>query len=432
MSDVAFIEANGVRILEWTAYSVDSDLLIPADGFSFEVAIPKEDARRRAELREALAIGSEVRIYVGDDVGEGAPRSRYQQMVGVIDDLDVDVTKEGTVLSVQGRDLAGHLVNASIAPDVDVRSSMRLTDLVRAAVDPYDIEVVTDSFAAQRTLQAGRVDQNERARRAGVPASSFSFTAAEEARRTGRPLDEVTGNFLSDAISDVQARRAARTGYANVMGPSDIERLTIRDARPQIGETVWAFIARHCERLGVLLWFSPRGRLVLSSPRYTQEPRYRAIRRYASSPSDPNSILAGAVHESMGDRHSEIVVYGRGNVRSSERQPVTGRAIDDSWPSDRPCPLYMQESSIRSADQAARKALRQLMVGKKDSFVLEYTLADHGQNGYLYAIDSTIRVIDEPADVDGVFYITKRTFEKDRSQGTTTRIRAVPRGSLVF
>jgi len=432
-SDVAFIEVNGVRILDWTEYSMDSDLMTAADGFSFSVAMPREEEARRAELREALAVGSEVTFYVGRNVQNGSPQNRYQQMVGIIDDLRVDVTKDGgTVFGIEGRDLAGVLTDASVELDIDVRSNMRLVDLVRAAVDPYDIEVVTDSFAARRTLQAGRHPQNERARSAGVGASSYSLTAQAEADRTGRPIDEVTGNFVSDAISDIQIRRASRTGYANVMGPGDVERLLIRDARPQVGETVWAFCARHCERLGVLMWFSPLGRLILSSPRYTQEPRYRAVRRYNSTASDPNNILTGGLAESIGDRHSEVKVYGRGNIRSSERQPVTGVATDDSWPSARSKPLYMQESSIRSSTEAARKALRELMTNKKDAYLLTYTLPDHGQNGYLFAVDSTIAVIDEPAGVEGTFYITKRTFQQDRSGGTMTSIRAVPLGSLVF
>ena len=66
MSDLVFIEANGERITEWTEYAVDSDLLTPADGFSFSVAIPKEDARGRDELRAVLSLGTEVKIYVGD------------------------------------------------------------------------------------------------------------------------------------------------------------------------------------------------------------------------------------------------------------------------------------------------------------------------------------------------------------------------------
>lgn len=433
MSDVAFIEVEGERITEWTEYSVDSDLMTPADGFSFTVAIPKEDARRRAELRAVLFAGAEAKLFVGDDVG-GGPTSRYQQMVGVIDDVRVQADRDGgTLLEIEGRDLAGILTDSSVSLTLDVRSNMRLVDLVRAAVDPYGIRVVTDSFAAQRTLQAGRRrNEGDAARRAGVHPSEYSLTAQAEADRTGRPIDEVAGNPLSTAIRNIQVRRAARSGYANVMGPGDIDRLTIRDARPQVGETVWAFCARHAERLGVLMWFSPFGRLVLSSPRYQQEPRYRAVRRYDSDPNDPNTILGGGLVESIGDRHSEVVVYGRGNPRSSDRQPVTGTATDDAWPSSYAKPLYMQESSIRTGDQAARKALRQLMLGKKDAFRLDYTLPDHGQSGYLYAIDSTITVIDEPADVEGTFYITKRTFRKGRESGTTTDVRCVPRGSLVY
>lgn len=433
MSDFAFIEAGGERIVEWTRYSIDSDLATPADGFEFSVDIPREDEQRRRRLAEVLAPGVEVQVLVGEDVGNGRTRGRYAQMVGVIDDRTINVSREGgTTFSISGRDLAGFLVDSSVDLDLDVSAGMRLVDLVTAAVEPFGITVITDSYGAQRTLSASTSRPNEAARAAGVPASSYSLSAQAEATRMGRPVDEVTGNFLANAIHDIQARRAARSGYANVMGPSDIEPLTVRDARPQVGETVWAFCARHAERLGVLMWFSPLGRLILSSPRYGQEPRHSAIRRWTSDPSQPNNVLAGELSESIGSRFSEVTVFGRGNMRSATRQVVRGVATDDSWPSDRPKPFRTQESDIRTSDAAARKALRELMRAKADAFRLDYTLPDHGANGYLYAIDSTLRVLDEPADVDGIFYIVKRTFTKDRESGTMTRMSAVPRGSLVF
>ncbi len=446
MSDLAFVEVNGVRITEWVTYSIDSDLLTPADGFSFQIEVPGDrDARRR--LLDATRPGNELRVYVGDDVGEGAPRSRYIQMIGLIEDREISGTREeGTTISIEGRDLASYLVDSSVEPTLDVSADMRLVDLVTAAVEPYDIAVVTDSYAAQRTLQGGQGSPDEAARRAGVPPRSYSLAQQEEATRTGRPVDSplgtdeelqeslftATGDRLDATVLALQTRRAARSGYANVMGPGDIERLAIKDARPQIGETVWAFIERHCTRLGVLMWMSPLGRLILSSPQYSQRPRYRAVRRYEDDPEDPTNILEAKLHESIGDRHSKVAVYGRGNVRSSERQPVRGEAVDDAWPADLPKPLYLQETDIRTGDAAARKALRELMRHKRDAFAFDITLPDHGANGYLYAVDSTIAIVDEVTGVEGTFYITKRTFKKSREGGTSTSIRAVPLRSLVY
>ncbi len=446
MSYFAFIEANGERIAEWTSYSVDSDLMTPADGFSFDVEVPG-DTETRERLLELTKPGTEIKIFVGDDVG-GGPRERFQQMVGIIDDRTIGASREGgTVIQIEGRDLAGILTDASVELNLNVSADMRLIDLVREAVGFYGIEVVTDSYAAQRTLQGGgRTSETQAARRAGVAPSRFSFTQQEEATRTGRSVDgalgtdeelreeqfTATGDRLDTITDALASRRGARSGYANIMGPGDIERLTVKDARPQVGETIWAFIERHCTRLGVLLWCSPLGRLILSSPRYNQEPRYRAVRRYVEDTEDPNNVRDGKLIESIGDRHSKVVVYGRGNIRSTERTPVSGEAVDDSWPAELAKPLYLQETDLRTADACARKALRELMRFRRDAFQLEYTLDDHGQRGYLYAIDSTIRVIDEPIGVDGTFYITKRTFRKDRDQGTSTTIRAVPLRSLVY
>lgn len=471
MSQAVYIEVDGTRLPVWDSYSVDSDMLVPSDGFTFSVSLPSDsyfsESRRRAELREKLHAGAAVNLYVGEDTPNGPPSTRTLQMTGVIDDSVLDVTREGgTVIKLEGRDLASYLVDSSIALDIPISVNMPLLTLLENAVQPWGIEVVADSFAARETLRGNQRrragSRNRRAARsAGIRPDAYSLTAQAEAERTGRPLEDVVGADLEEDAGAIQARNAARGSFANSLTQSDIQRLRIRDARPKVGETVWAFCERHVKRLGLLMWMSPDGRLIVSSPDYTQEPSYSAVRRYRSQRTEPNNILSGGVRQSIGERFNEITVYGKGNPRITRRNaratnaarteaalregeptdvntravratPI-GTASDDGWPGDGLLKRHiMQDPSVRTDAQAEKRAIRELNILRRQAFVLEYTLADHAQGGTIYSVDTIVSVVDEAAAVNGNFYITRRSFSRDVKNGTSTSIKALPVGSLLL
>lgn len=443
MGESVYIEVGGTRLPVWDSYSIDSDMLVPSDGFTFSVSLPSDsywsESRRRAELRDRLYAGAPVNVYVGRDDPNAPPSTRTLQMTGVIDDSSIDITREGgTVIKLEGRDLASYLVDSSVRLDLRVSTEMRLLTLIERAVQPWGIEVVADSFAARETLrgnQRRRAGSRIRraARSAGIRPDAYSLTAQAEADRTGRPLEDVVGADLENDAGAIQARNAARGSFANDLTQSDVQRLRINDVRPRIGETVWAFCERHCKRLGLIMWMSPDGKLIVSSPDYTQEPSYSAVRRYRSVRSEPNNIMSGGVRQSIGERFSEIIVYGKGNPRNGGRNLPQGRASDDGWPGDGLVKLHiMQDPNVRTDAQAEKRAIRELNVLRRQAFVLEYTLADHAQAGTIYSVDTVVAVVDEAANVTGNFYITRRTLQRDLKNGTSTAIKALPVGSLLL
>lgn len=463
----AWMEVDGEALPIWNEYQLDSDLLVPSDGFSFSIGLPgsyNEQIREvRARIRRMTAPGAEVKVYVGDRERGGAAAL---QLTGVIDERIIKVDTNGTEIEVQGRDRASWLTDSSVditmplgsliakkavaaqtvTPDVpdwfvgplqtkDIKAQAEdgvlLKDLVAKALGEHSFPITFDSYSARVRLQ-GNVKRGgpKHARAMGVAARDFSLSLLAEAERRGKSLDEAMG--FPQTPEAQRARARAIDGYANALGPADVAKLTLREARPQPGETKWSFIDRHCRRLGVLPWMAPDGSLILSAPNYDQEPSYRLVRRIVNDPRDPNTILSGSVMESIGDRYSDVTVYGRGNPRSSSPTQVVGTANDESWPATYRRRLMLQESSIRTSEEAGRRALRELATGISNSFVLEYEMNDHGQGGVVFAVDTTARVIDEPLGIDGIFYVTRRTFSKSRSDGTRTRLRLVPRGSIVL
>lgn len=441
MADVVYLEVAGTRLPIWDSYSVDSDMFVPADGFRFAVSLPNDsqfsERGRREQLRDKLKPGARVELFVGKESRGGQPNERTLQMTGFIDDSTVEATAtNGTVIKVEGRDLAGMLVDSSIDPEMRFSVDMPLLTLVREAVKPWGIEVVSDGFDARETLRGRRLRRAGQrtvraARSAGVPSSRWNVGLQAESDRTGIPIDTLAGADGDDA-SAAQARAAARASAANSLTQSDIQRLKVKDARPRIGETVWAFLERHVRRLGLMMWMSPDGKLIVSSPHYAQEPSFAAHRRFVSLGESPNNVSSGGVRQDIGERYSKVVVYGRGNVRSGARRVPKGIATDSAWPEGfGPKLLVLQDTSIRDDAAAARRALRELGLRKQQSIVLDYVLDDHGQRSGIYCIDSVCSVVDETANIAGNYYCVRRQFQRSEA-GTRTIVRLVPVGSLVL
>lgn len=464
-SDYVSIEIEGERLDVWSEYTVDSDLLTPADAFHLTLSLGNGRGQRaQAEfdrIRELCSPLAEVRLYVGADV-HGGQRTRALQLTGRIDEVEIDVTREsGATIHLNGRDRAAYLCD-SAAPVGLVRAlaaNATLIDLVRTAVAPWNITVITDQSAARDVLTgaAGLTPEQrllvEQARVQGIPPARMSAQILRRAQVEGKPLDEATETTVS-----ARSRRESSSG----MAPSDVERQRIGEASPHAGETVWAFLARHAERLGVMMWMSPRGELILGSPSYGVPPRARFVRRYINDSADPNNVRSMSVRRNASERFSKVTVLGRGHGRASDssapplesatpttelvytpatppapdptpirggrRHRIQASAEDPSFPFRRE--RTEQDADVRTVEHARRQAKRMLREGTLSELLVTVTADDHGQGRYLYAVDTTANVVDEYTGVDETMFCTARTFMRSRGAGTSTRLRYVALNSL--
>lgn len=431
---------DSVSFREWTEYEIDSDMLTPADAFSFTVAAGGRGraARERiAQFRDAATPGAAVRVYVTDGT-EDRLRVNDLQMTGVIDDVDIDTTREsGTVIRVSGRDRAAYLCD-SAAPLGVVRSlgqNATFIELARAICAPWSIDVVTDTSTNRELLTGlgGRTAAQrlraERALREGVMEEWISSDVVRRAQREHHPLDEAVGQAEWDRLSAAARARAARArGRAsNGMTGSDIERITLAEASPRANEDCWSFLARHADRIGIMMWMSARGELVLGAPDYVSEPLYRFVRRFESVPSDPNNTIGLQVRRSYATRFSKVTVIGRSRSDAS-RARIRAEALDAEVTFTRE--RVIQDATIRSTAEAQRMADRALAEGRAASDRIEVSVPEHGQGRALYAINTTANVVDEASGIDDTRFIYARTFSRSREAGTMTRLKLVPLRSL--
>ena len=446
-SDEASVEVGGKTITRWSKYEIESDLLKPAD--TFRLTIPMRGSNADREALHALVVpGTPVKVHVG----RGGNKSL--QMTGLIGRRETGGDRQGgTQLTIAGEDMGQHLTRSDVDPRTGVSATeiryttvvplaegvstsrtvgATFTDLVRKLVSPWDIPVVTDGTAA-RDMLSGRSRSGAKGRLAadmaanlGIPSNVFQRSMVGRAEVAGVPVDTLAGVTASDA---------GRSRFANSLTSSDIERLTINEAKPSVGESIWDFIDRHAKRFGLMAWMSPDGKLILSSPNYGSAPLFRLVRRLREKSDDLNTIISGTARDDIDNRFSHVKVYGRGPRNNPQRSRYTATAVDTEMSVYRP--KHLHDNSVRSDEDAQKRAQREVTLAAAQSFDYDCTVPDHGQGTYLYSTDQMCRVLDEVARVDGIYHIVARTFLKMRGQGTRsqstiTRLRLKPKGSIAL
>lgn len=123
----------------WDGWSVESDLLTPADAFELEL-YTKKSTRLPAVVRE----GAPCSLTLGSD----------RVLTGQIDEFELDVSRQGIFMRINGRDRAAPLVDCS-APFVSMREAS-LAQIIDEVVKPLGIdqvEIRADQAKTRRRVQ---------------------------------------------------------------------------------------------------------------------------------------------------------------------------------------------------------------------------------------------------------------------------------------
>jgi prophage tail gpP-like protein len=419
-----------------------------------EQRIPPEEGSLLERLR-ALKPPTTAAIY----------RAGIKIMTGVFDARRSGGTRtSGTTWTAEGRDVAAYLVDSSVPLGLTVDRETSFLDLVTSVVRPWGLQVTTDATAARQIL-TGMTRSESRARLAreraidrGIARDAYTEETDRRVERyiargvgpDGRPLPASErgtvpvdlasagimppltllpgtpgyGSALELLTPGELATMRSRRRYAAGLSPRDVETITVRQARPQPGETAWAYLQRHAQRLGLLLWVSPDGLIVVSSPNYGAEPRHRIVRRAGDQRS--NVIEAVSTYDASG-RYSKTLVYGRTGGNDATRSRFRGAAVDDSMPWPRL--KIIHDGGIRSQDEADRRAKREAKTAAMRAEVHSYEVVGHEQNGLLWAPDTMIDVVDDVEGLDGTFWCFRRTLLTGPS-GNTTKVYLLPPGAF--
>ena len=430
MIDEVTIDFGPTTVTGWTDYELVSDILTPADGWSVTLPLSGTLEQRQA-LKQQIRTDSGGRCFIYIQRNDSTDRA--QQLSGVIDDIGAAGAMDGSTLEIRGTDNGGLLASSSADPRLGIEADTSLLDVIRAQCDPFGISVVAEGLPSRSLLTGERVagDRDRLVRRMAREFGLPLRTARRAMIITGSGGGALTGAEDSDddfAVSTPRDR--ARDGRAGGLTGRDVEALRVADAKPAPGETRWDFIDRHCRRFGVMPWIGADGKLVISSPHYDQEPLFVLTRRISDG--STNNIVSGGSDESLSQQSSEVTVYGRAGGRDATRSRFRGFAQRNASLMPLYRPLVVHDPSIRSQDEATRRAKRELADQNVSSYALEYEVYGHGQGPYLYAVDTVAEVVDEAEAIDGLFWIASRTFRGSRQNGKTTKLRLLPVGALVL
>ena len=118
------VEIDGKSHNNWKSYDIDSDFLIPADAFAFDIGVPSDST----VLPDYS--GAEVKVHINDTL----------VMTGIVDTVQHGISKTNRTYRLNGRDRASVLVDCS-APITNVKG-LTVLDAVKKIVEPLGIKQV--------------------------------------------------------------------------------------------------------------------------------------------------------------------------------------------------------------------------------------------------------------------------------------------------
>lgn len=139
------VEIDGRAHNSWKSYDIDSDFLIPADAFSFDLGVPSDST----VLPDFS--GKDVKVLIN-----GEP-----VMTGIVDTTQHSIGKNNRTYRLNGRDRASILVDCS-APITNVKG-LTVLDAVKKIVEPLGIKQVELKAENNPTLDKVDIEVGETA-----------------------------------------------------------------------------------------------------------------------------------------------------------------------------------------------------------------------------------------------------------------------------
>lgn len=420
--------ADGLELKNWTSYSINSDFLTPTDGWSFTFggrSVPNE-------VLERIQPDMRVQVYVGDSL----------QLTGWIDSVRIaGDSSSGTVFNVQGRDILRPLCKSHIHPDTPFKGRT-VAQLVEAVLrmhyfPPPTLFYDNDSNVKLVTGGAGTVSQKQ-IDDAKAKAESLAAQAKRDADKdkqsttTTAPKSVAAKSFTIFADAAARAEKEAKQLAAAGASASSLAQKTIDYVQPHPNEGAFEFVARNLRRFGLWMWATADGSICISKPSYDQEPRYILQRKRGDK-------LVTVTHaEYTYDRTnipSQITVRGKSQGKEFEKSTVKGYIADvNARDVEFFEPFYLQHDQATTPEGAAAFAAQEMSHLKQNERVYECTCPGHRdpRTQNIYAVDTIAAVEDDVCGVSELMWIVSRTFNRSVSGGTTTTLKLLPKGAVIF
>lgn len=419
------VVAQGRRVPGWKSYTVTQDVLQPANEFSLEVMFSRE-------AWDLLERDVEVSIFLDSTRILSGFIGRREKVSSV---------SSGSVMRISGRDKTGRLVDES-APLLRY-GGLRIKELAEAIAGDLFEDGVELVNTENRSLL-----RNVRARQAKI-----SFEPI---------LDQETGLFSS--LGGLALPEVPTPRIQNII-PRVIERPPIVDAgifqgrqRPKKvppGASRWQVLEEILAEARLMAWSSADGRkLFVGLPNYNQSLQYlfyepgqeSGERRFANSKITViqdveemySAYTAVGASKGSGSNYGPNVIKNRATVYDNPENTGNGTGINfrkRKW-------LLVSDDGIKDARDALERAEREKLEREAGFWEVLVETSGHsqiyaGEEPTLYAVDTMARVMDYDTGIgvaEGLprdFYITQASFSLTANQKTMSRLRMVPKGTIL-
>jgi len=424
------LPGSGREITNWTRYSYNQAFLTPTAGWSFSV--PADD---RALVDELLVVGAPVELAMNDRL----------QCSGFIDKRTIDAgSSGGTVITVQGRDILGRVVDSCIDPAYKFASGSTLADVVLSVLAQFGIDTIYNSDAINVNAVTGLPR--------GVGATGTRSVKVGVPKRT------------TQADGSVKLETTLVTGSVTVnTARPDLKAIPLDQVKPRIGEGAYAYLDRILRRQGFMMWAAADGSgVVIDKADFTTAPRHRIIHRRENGAS--NNVLHGALVQDVTTQPSVIVGFGFGGGRQADKSrlkvamvnelvgldaagavlpgvatiltrykgarvlPIRPELVPFTRPVGDPslaAPMFFQDNDAKTIEQLEASVRREMATRQQKALTVSYEVDGHTQAGAPWAVNSLVDVDDDVRGIHGRLWCVERSFSKSPGSGTMTTIRLI-------
>ncbi len=422
----------GKEIKNWSEYSFKQTFLTPTCEWSFSVS--DEDT---TETNKLLQEGALVQLVINSNI----------QATGYIDRKTIQTGSKGTRISVQGRDILGPTVEATVDPDVKFTSGMSIPQFVLAVLAPYGITNIYNTDEANINIITGLKGPG------GTTTSTVQVPQQQSTPNNSTGKVDLSYTYVSAQVTQ------------NTSSRPDLKKVTIQDLKPHSGEGVYAFVDRVLRRLGFTMWAMSDGSgVVIDKADFKTLPAQKIVHK-RTDPSK-NNVLDGRIRRDLTSQPSAIMATGKGGGQTTSTSALrvmmvnelTGLTADrqilpniqnlmlnkfkgakllplrnELIPFDRPkgdrriAKLFFLKDD-ESKNMAQLEAfVRRMMAGfQMKALQLEYTLVGHTSDGsHPWCVNTNVTVDDDVFDVHDVMWVVEKEFRKSSDGGTITNLKLI-------
>lgn len=432
------------EIKNWKKYTLTSSFLDPVDKWSF--VISGED---RQLYQNLLPPGSKVQIACNG----------FIQCTGFIDQSEVKYDRDsGTEITFPGRDILSRAVNANADMTFQFKKDMTVADVVYAAVLPYDIGTLYNSYGTHLNIVTGR-------------PNSESLTTKKVTTYKADFQTDASGNYVRDPATKVIKTMLTPTVSTEIVAnllPS-LTDLPIQQYKPHPGEGGYEYVSRLIKREGLILKAVADGSgCMVISPDFTSPAVGKIVCK--DTPGGANNVLSSSGKRQWYLQPTVIIGAGYGGGSQFAKSKIhviminelTGldssgdplpsvKAIIAQYPKAlvskiRPelvpaspmfapsvsCPMTFVDDEAKTPAQLEAFCRRKLAEKQQKALMVDYTLTGHTQNGIPWAVNTVVNVDDDIHNIHQPMWVLERTFSKARNGKTQTDLTLIALNTLLI